>query len=347
MPSKDHSNRKRNFTFVLAAAILLIVAAAWFVQRTYQQATKPVSKSSDTVIFTIEKGESVHEVATQLSAKNLIRKSWAFEWYIRSRNARDQLKAGSFKLSSNMSLEEIVDIITSGKVATDLVTILPAQRLDQIKTSFIQKYGFSAAAVDAAFKPSLYTDNPALTDKPTDASLEGYLYPESFQKTADTNPQTIIAASLGEMAKNLTPEIRAGMSKQGLTVHQGVILASIVEQEVSKPEDRTIAAQVFIKRLRIGMSLGSDVTAYYGAVVNGLNKSVYTDTPYNTRLHVGLPPGPISNVSSSSLKAVANPADTDYLFFVSGDDGNTYFSNTQAEHDNLANLHCKKLCSED
>ena len=94
------------------------------------------------------------------------------------------------------------------------------------------------------------------------------------------------------------------------------------------------------------MQLGSDVTAYYGADIAGLPHSVLTDTAYNTRLHSGLPPGPIGNVSSSSLKAVASPASTDFLFFVAGDDGVTYFSNTQKEHEALAAQHCHKLCQE-
>ena len=91
--------------------------------------------------------------------------------------------------------------------------------------------------------------------------------------------------------------------------------------------------------------LGSDVTAYYGADITGLKHSVLTDTSYNTRLHTGLPPGPIGNVSTSSLKAVAAPAAGDFLYFVAGDDGTIYFSHTVKEHDALTAEHCKKLCS--
>jgi UPF0755 protein len=263
---------------------------------------------------------------------------------VRNHDARDRLQAGTYSLRPNQGVIEIVTILTHGKVATDKVTILPGQRLEQIKEALINNAGFSAAGVDAALDPSLYADSPALADKPRTASLEGYLYPETFQKTADTKPGTIIEASLNEMQKHLTPEIRSAIARQGLTVHEGVILASIIEQEVSNPQDKPVVAQIFLRRLREGMQLGSDVTAFYGAIAAGQAASVNYDSPYNTRLHTGLPPGPISNVSASSLAAVAQPAGTDYLYFVAGDDGVTYFSHTLAEHEALTAQHCKKLC---
>ena len=147
------------------------------------------------------------------------------------------------------------------------------------------------------------------------------------------------------MKKRLTPDVRAAFTKKGFTVHQGVILASIVEQEVSNTTDRPVVAQVFLKRLQDGMQLGSDVTAFYGAIIAGKAPSVNYDSPYNTRIHDGMPPGPISNVSTSSLQAVATPANTDYVYFVAGDDGKTYFSHTLDEHEALTEQHCKKLCN--
>ena len=127
-------------------------------------------------------------------------------------------------------------------------------------------------------------------------------------------------------------------------MHEGVILASIIEQEVSSDSDRPIVAQVFLTRHKIGMQLGSDVTAFYGAYIAGVEPTVSYDSPYNTRLHSGMPPGPISNVSKSSLHAVASPANTDYLYFVAGDDGKTYFSHTLDMHQELTRQHCKTLC---
>jgi UPF0755 protein len=148
------------------------------------------------------------------------------------------------------------------------------------------------------------------------------------------------------MQLQLTPEIRQAISEKGLTLHQAATLASIIEKEVSDSDqyDRPQAAQVFLKRYKDGMLLQSDPTAIYGALRDGKKPSLSYDSPYNTYLYAGLPPGPISNVSASSLKAVAFPAQTDWLYFVAGDDGKTYFSKTLEKHNELIEKHCKELC---
>ncbi len=330
---------------ILIAVGLLFSAVAY---KSYRDYLKPVSAQQKSHLLTIPEGSSVRSIAEQLEEAGLIRSSWAFEWHVRLNGYRGKMQAGTYSLRANQSAQEIAIALTQGKIATDLVTILPAQRIDQIRTALINN-GFEAADVDVALDPASYAGHPALSELPEGASLEGYLYPESYQKTTTTKPQDIIKASLDEMNNILTAELRAGLTKQGLSTHQGIILASIVEQEVSNSEDRRVVAQVFLKRFREGIPLGSDVTAFYGAIINGREptiSSVEFDTPYNTRIHGGLTPGPISNVGANSLQAVANPANTNFLFFVAGDDGKTYFSDTQAEHEQLTRQHCRKLCFE-
>lgn len=351
MHSMMYKKNKKKLALLIVAGILAVslFIAVVVVRRSYYAGLMPASTAEKTSIVTIQTGSSAHDVAMLLEEKGIIKKSWAFEWYIRSKNIREKLQAGSYAFSPSMSVSEIVKLIVDGKVATDLFTILPGKRIDQIEESFAKEFvatGTTVTEVQAAFDASAYAAHPALTDKPKTSSLEGYLYPESFQRTATTPPSDIIKASLDEMATALTPEIRSAITKQGLTVHEGVILASIVEKETSNSDDKPKVAQVFLTRLKQGMMLGSDVTAYYGADIAGLTHSVLTDTPYNTRLHTGLPPGPISNVTKSSLSAIAFPASTDYLYFVAGDDGVTYFSKTLKEHEALTAAHCKKLCEE-
>jgi len=339
---------------LLGLAVFLAVAAGgvlFTVQRIYTQNLQAVNASStEEVVVAIPSGTGLDEIASTLKSKNLIRADWAFKQYVRTKELGDLLKAGTYRLSMSQDVASIVDVLVEGRVAVDLFTILPGQRLDQIRQDFIDG-GFDAVSVDKALNPVNYAGMAALVDKPAAASLEGYLYPDSFQKTAETLPETIIRASLQEMGQYLTAEIRAAYAARGLTTHQAVTLASIVEREVNTQEDRAKAAQVFLKRKSIGMMLGSDVTACYGAVVAGAMKTgdncnnfVGYDSAYNTRIRTGLPPGPISNVTKSGLQAVANPAATDYLFFVAGDDGITYFSKTNAEHEALTAQHCKKLC---
>ncbi len=342
--SGGRSGLKKFWIILLTLVVVGLSIAAIMIRRVYDQNLQPASASQRNVAITVQSGATAQEIGKKLQDQGVIKASWAFEWYVRNSQYRNRLQAGTYNLRPNQSVPEIVNALTQGKVATDLVTILPGQRLDQIRSALINNGGFSAEEVDKALDPAQYADHPALADKPAASNLEGYLYPESYQKTADTKAETIVKASLDEMQKQLTPDIRAAFVKQGLTVHEGVILASITEQEVSNPKDKPTVAQVFLLRRTQNMQLGSDVTAFYGAIKAGQEPSVFYDTPYNTRIHDGLPPGPISNVSKSSLEAIAKPATTDYVYFVAGDDGITYFSHTVKEHEALTAEHCKKLC---
>lgn len=342
-PSKNNFPRRVLWTIVIFVAGLVL--ATGVVRYIYNQNLKAVSPGGNakTSYITIESGSSAKQIAKQLKKAGLIRSTWAFEWYVNSKEARNVLQAGSYNLSTRQDIPQIVSQLTHGLIVTDLVTILPAQRLDQVKQIF-ERHGYSKAEVEQALDPKQYAGHPALVDKPEGASLEGYLYPDSFQKTSNTDLGLIVRQSLDEMNKYLTPSIRAAFTAQGLNTYQGITVASIVEQEVSNPTDRAQAAQVFLKRLRTGISLGADPTALYGAIVAGQKPSFTYDSPYNTHFHVGLPPTPISNVSESSLKAVAQPAPTDWLYFVAGDDGKTYFSRTQQEHEALTEQYCHRLC---
>lgn len=324
--------------------LLLFATGAIFVRRTYYQNLRPASSSQKSQLFTIPSGASVKEVSQSLHEAGLIRSSWAFETYFRFNNLREYLQAGTYSLRPDMSVREIADVITAGKVATNQVTILPGKRIDEVKDSLINN-GFSVEEVDAALQPSTYANHPALVDKPAKASLEGYILPETFQKTATTHPNVIVDAALDELQKVLTPQLRANITKQGLTVHQAIILASIVEKEAGSEKDKPVVAQVFLKRLKEGIKLESDATASYGAVLSGaiddlVGAEVLSySSRYNTYENAGLPPGPISNFNRSSLEAVANPAKSDYLFFVAGEDCVTRFSTTVEQHEAFIREH--------
>lgn len=329
---------------VLAVAFgVIALGSIIYVRFDYQRNLRPLSSSEQSIVVTIPLGSSVQDISKLLYDAKLIKQRRAFEWYVRNNDLSSQLQAGTYALSPNQSVQDIASIIAKGKVQTDLVTILPGKRLDQIRADFINA-GFKPEDVDAAFNPDLYKGHPALVDKPKGASLEGYLYPESFQKTASTTAQQIVKSALDETSKRLTPEFRSAVAKHRLSVYEGIVLASIIEKEVSNPTDKKTVAQVFLKRLADGMLLQSDPTAFYGSYLANRTASLTFDSPYNTYLYKGLPPGPISNVSESSLAAIINPSATDYVYFVAGDDGKTYFSKTLEEHQELTRLHCKKLC---
>jgi UPF0755 protein len=319
----------RRLLFVVILLVGIILGGTVIVRHVYFEGLKPVNESSQIVrLISVEPGSTVDDIAQQLKNSGLIRSPWAFKLYVGSKNVRDQLQAGTYSFSPSQSVADIVAQLSGGKVATDLVTIIPGQSIKQIRTTLVN-YGFSEADVDAALDPAQYEGKPVLVDIPAGANLEGYIYPESYQKDARTMPQEIISRALDEMNKKLTPDLRRAFAAQGLSPYEAVILASVVEKEVPKQEDRHQVAQVFLSRLRNDIALESDATK----------------THFNSYQNRGLPPTPISNVTASSLEAVANPAKTDWMYFVSGDDGTTHFSHTLAEHEEKVRKYCTKLCA--
>lgn len=321
----------RRIGIILLAIIVILIIGGVIAHHEYSQDLKPVDPNGRAQTVEIATGASAKKIAAQLASDHLIRSQWAFEFYLTQNGAYSDLKAGTYSLSPAMDVGEIVSILTHGKVATSLVTILPGKRLDQVKQELIDA-GFKASDVSAALNPNNYQGNPALVDKPAGASLEGFLYPDSFAKVSTTQPQQIIEESLNEMASHLTPQLRAAFTKEGLNTYQGIILASIVDQEVPDQTDRAQVAQVFLSRLAAGMPLQSDQVTLYGDRLASQPYSMTYDTPYNVYLHKGLPPTPISNVDASSLYAAAHPAHTSWLYFVTGRDCKTHFATTLAEH---------------
>lgn len=344
---KLNKKRKSRFSRLLATISVVVVvglSTALLMGRIlYVVNLRPASAERSPTKVVIENGASEASIAKTLKGKELIRNELAFKTYVKNSKYSGLLKSGTYELDPTMSTQEIVEILGGGKESSALFTIIPGLRLDQIRSRLI-KAGYTESEADTALDPSQYSGHPALAGKPKSSSLEGYLYPESFKLTASTPAKDIVRQSLDEMTKRLTAERVAGFVAQGLSTHEAVIIASLIEKEVIITEDKRVVAQIFLKRLREGISLGSDVTYIYAAAVFGGIESPELDNPYNTRMYRGLPPGPIANVQESSLDAVAYPADTDYLFFISGDDGKTYYGKTSADHENNIRLYCQKLC---
>lgn len=341
-PSKLQKMRK----FLIGCVVTIILIGVSLVAGGYYWYTsnlQPLSENETTVVVPIPVGLSASEIATLLEDKQVIRSASAFEWYMKLNNLRNSLQAGTYEFSPSQSVASIADELVARETSNDFITILPAQRLDQLRATFAEA-GYSSSEISIALRPETHAGHPALKTIPAGKNLEGYLYPDTYLKTAETPLTDIIKLSLDEFALYFTPEVIQAFENQGLSPYEGLVISSIVEREVSNDQERRTVAQVFVKRYREGMMLGSDPTALYGALIAGIEPSVSADTPYNTRIYTGLPPTPINNVSSESLQAVANPADTEYLYFVSGDDGVTRFSYTLAEHEALTAQYCITLC---
>jgi UPF0755 protein len=342
---RTRRQRFKRFLVSVGLIIVLLLAATLVIRHVYNSNLRPVSNDQKSQLVNISVGDSAKQIAGLLHNDGLIRSTWAFEWYVQSKELRADLQAGTYAISPSQDVSTIVNILTKGKVQVNLVTILPGERIDQVRSTLINA-GFSPSSVDAALQPNLYSGLTALVDKPANTNLEGLLYPDSFQKTATTNPSTIVRESLVEMGQHLTPSLQTAYAKEGLSIYQGITLASIVEQEVSKASDQAQVAQVFLKRISIGMPLQSDQTAFYGAIIANQPPSVNYDSAYNTYKINSLPPTPISNVNNQALNAVANPAQTNWLYFVAGDNGTTYFEQTGEQHQADVNQYCHKLCAQ-
>lgn len=329
---------------ILGALVVIIIAViiagfAW-----YNDALLPRSTEDKRVRILIEQGATPEQIADELEQKEVIKSSFAFQLLMRQSGDRDKLQAGAFLFTPKQSSREILSWLVEGKVDTFNVTILPGQTLVAIKKNLV-KDGFAAADIDAAFTKKY--DHPLLASKPDGINLDGYIYPDTYQISSDTTVEQLLVRTFDEFyAKIEEKGLRPQLAAKGFTLHQGITLASLVQLEVSHNSERRQVAQVFEKRLKEGMTLGSDVTFIYAAELLGQPEAINIDSPYNTRRYTGLPPGAVSNVTIDSLVAVADPAPGDYLYFVAGDDGVTHFARTEAEHQSNIDRYCTKLCSQ-
>ncbi|MBR2993929.1 endolytic transglycosylase MltG [Candidatus Saccharibacteria bacterium] len=230
------------------------------------------------------------------------------------------------------------------------LTIRPGETISEVKKSLIE-VGYSTEEADAALNANY--NFAFLQGRPEGASLEGYLYGETHQFYGDTPATEVIETYLKGMEKVITEnDLEAKYAAQGLSLYEGITLASVVQKEAPAPEMPTVA-QVFLTRLAYGMLLGSDVTVSYAVDMVDPDRQTYVDNQaaltidscYNTRLYAGLPCGPISNPGLAALLAVAEPSDTAYLYFLTGDDGVMYYSYTEAEHIQNIYSHCQNLCN--
>jgi UPF0755 protein len=330
------------FAIIIPILLVFVGASLFAVNSWYNQNLKPLAADgAEDVIVLIESGTSLREIASQLEDLGVIRNATVFSWYVGRNDVRADLKAGTYRLNPSQDVATIAQILANGDVATNLFTIFPGRRLDQIEQDLIE-FGFTPEAVTTALNTPY--DHPLFEGVPSNATLEGYIYPDTYEITADTTPEQILEKSFDAFYAKISSSIRAGIKKQGLNFHQAITLSSLVEMESGDLDDQPQIAQVFLKRLREDMQLGSDVTFFYAAALTGEDPSPDLDSPYNTRLYKGLPPGPIANFNVTALEAVAEPAKTEWLFFVAGDDGITYFSKTIEEHERLVEEHCIENC---
>lgn len=326
-PRRPTRRLSRRWLLLTAAVSFGIIAAAGYTS--YHLGLRAPAAGGAARVFEIKSGESAPNVADHLLAAGLIRDRNAFITYVNFHGLRSHLQAGTYSLEPTLTAPEVADILAHGRTMSDRLVFPEGYRISQIRT-LAAEHGITNAAFNTALAaPHAQT---FLADKPADVSLEGYLFPDSYQITPGTTADQLVNTMLDTFGSRVGPEYAQAFAAEGLNLHQGLTLASIVEREVNIAADRPIVAQIFLKRFRAHMPLGSDVTVQYAADLAGVSFNLDLNSPYNTRKFPGLPPGPICNPGLSALDAVAHPATTDYLYFLSGKDGKTHFAKTLSEH---------------
>jgi len=354
---KPKALKKRHWWFIVIGAIIAAILLGVFTWYNVQLSPLSSDKGNFKVID-IKVGSNPTTIGNLLQEQGVIRNSYVFDVYTRLSNNRSNLQAGKYRLSPAESVQDIVEHLTKGNVDQFSITFYPGATLvDNTDTPVSKKYdvttvlekaGFTEAEISEGLSAK-YDDasyNMLFDGRPAGSGLEGYIYGETYSFNSGTTVRDIFEYTFKQFYKEIKDnDLIDGFKKQGLNLYQAITLASIVQREVSNPDDVAKVAQVFYSRYRQGDKLGSDVTYQYIADRLGVARDTNLDSPYNTRRYAGLPPGPIAVPGLAALEAVAHPASTDYQFFLSGDDDVTYFSHTDAEHQaNIVN-HCQVKCS--
>ena len=346
---------KKRIIRIIWGSVALI--AATFAAASIWYAVQLLPASTDTqkrVLITIESGSGPTQISALLEEKQVIRSSTAFDIYTRISGVRDNLQAGTYRLAPSDDVAEIVRHLTNGLTDTFNLTFFPGATLVDTTdkpadkkldvTTVLTSAGYSQVEIAAALARTY--NHPVFVDKPASADLEGYVYGETYNFNSGATVEDILLRTFDQLyAVVKDNDLIAQYKAKGLSLYQGITLASIVQGEVSTESDRRAVSAVFFNRINSGMMLGADITFVYAANKLGVAPISTLDSPYNTRINIGLPPGPIASPGQTSLLAVASPDANDFLFFVAGDDGTTYFSRTNAEHLQNVARYCTVECA--
>lgn len=319
----------------LAVVALLLAIGGGVAYLGYTFLNTPPNPVAQDVVYEVTQGKGFNIIAQDLERQGLVKNALFFTAYARIKGQRSKVKVGEYLLRTNMLPEEVLAMITSGKSIARSFTVSEGLSIYEIAELY-QKDGFGTAveflslAKDPEFVKSLLGEQQE--------SLEGYLFPETYMLTKYTDTRTLLSNMVKRFLyvyKEVLPESLV----QGWSRHQIVTLASIIEKETGAPEERPRISSVFHNRLLRKMRLQTDPTVIYGKAessgkieINITRADLLTPTRYNTYVIYGLPPGPIANPGREALLAAVKPDTSNYLFFVSQNDGTHVFSEDYKGH---------------
>ncbi len=314
----------------------------------------PAGNDETPVEFTVEPGQSIAEIAGSLKAKRLITDAELFRRYVQLKGLDVGIQAGSYTLRQTMTIPEIAQALQTAKAPEQQVTVPEGKRMEEVaeivmSQTSIPSEEFLQFAREGWRETTLRETYPILSHIPPTATLEGFLFPDTYRLPLDATAKDLIERMVANFSHQVTPEIQQGFADHDLTLYQGITLASIVEREAVLDTERPLIAGVYYNRLREGWFLSACPTVQYALGYREdegtwwkrvlLLEDLEVQSPYNTYRHLGLPPGPIASPGLDAIRAAAFPAETDYHFFMvdcTKEDGSHLFAVTEEEH--LANF---------
>ena len=319
--------------FLLCVFLALILGAGgWWI---YSQVVEPYRGYSEPEVFVdIPPGSSTASIGNRLVDAGVVRDARTFQVGLWISGRSRSLRAGEYRFDAPLHALDVIDKIARGDVYRRRLTFREGLTIPEMAQVFEERgFGNAADFRKAAENAALILDlDPGATD------LEGYLFPETYALPRGTTAAAVVAQMVDAFKNALTAEIRSNATTAGLSVRQLVTLASLVEKETGTASERPLVAAVYANRLKIGMAMQADPTVIYalqkaGTYTGNLRRDdLQFDSPYNTYRYPGLPPGPIAAPGKASLEAAAKPADVDYLYFVSKNDGSHVFASSLEEH---------------
>lgn len=322
---------RRLIIFVVAIAALLAAIAGVLYARLderYQGYEGPEQ------FVDIPSGAGARAIGHLLADAGIVRDEWTFRLAVYVTGTSRQLKAGEYRFTGPISPKDVARTLARGDIFLRPVTFPEGLTIREMARLY-EARGLGSAE---AFESAASDPAPIAAIDPEAPDLEGYLFPETYNLPRKASADALVAQMVDRFLKVFDEEKRRVAEERGLTVRQVMTLASLVEKETAVPEERPLVAAVYLNRLRIGMPLQADPTVIYALTRenqydgNLTRQNLQFDSPYNTYRYPGLPPGPIAAPGRASIEAVLQPAEVDYLYFVSRNDGSHVFARTLAEH---------------
>jgi UPF0755 protein len=310
---------------------LVVAAIGAFAVRSLDQ---PFQGFTEPEVFVdIPQGTGVAAIGHRLVEAGVVKSDWAFRLAVWRRGAKT-LKAGEYRFTGDARATDIVDKLVAGAVFLRPVTFREGLTIAEMAAHFeASGLGSRASFLAAAKRASLVSEVD-----PTADDLEGYLFPETYTLPRDASAEVLIEQMAKRFLDVYDPRIREAARAKGLTAREVITLASLIEKETSRPEERPLVSAVYLTRRRIGMGMQADPTVIYALQRAGqwhgnlTRENLQFDSPYNTYRYRGLPPGPIAAPGRASIEAAVAPADVPYLYFVSRNDGSHVFASSLEEH---------------